>query len=430
MTVLKESELHQKLNDLLDRVWSAAEKELDTPVTSIGLHLYGHGGEVNILLNTDDDKSFQVEAIGDFKSRKWGEIIIPELEEWVIEGVEFEFERVDGARVDGGIEAYKSTFSSLVDATKHYISTVADGVWRPNFFVYEDSPVLMDVGFWECPEGILLPPQSPASQAPLVLNGFREGTPDGLKVYSIGFTERKYCGLYLSREGPQLPVRNGSPILKEWPTGVKAHAWASHKRKGELARVDKASFAIKRESSEELREWLRPFAEFLPLEDENDQGWDIIHVLGDAVGPPSKNRGLRGKPAPELTRDEWLQLECPIFRGSDGRDQLIYVIAGGDNNETDFFDLVKKYNLRGVQFDLVWCEDTSFLRDRLRAASEQIQDKAEKYSGSRELTSRYSEYWTERDFDIHQLYQDLKDHTDLKGMEGFLSVNLWHFYNV
>ena len=50
------------------------------PATSVGLHLYGHGGELGILLNSDDDESFQAEAIKCFRPRRWGELAIPELE--------------------------------------------------------------------------------------------------------------------------------------------------------------------------------------------------------------------------------------------------------------------------------------------------------------------------------------------------------------
>jgi len=94
MKSLEESDLKRRIRDLLDQVWADADSELDSPVTSIGLQLYGHGGEVNVLLNTDDDESFQAKAIEHFQSRRWGGLAIPELEEWVVEGEEFEFLRL------------------------------------------------------------------------------------------------------------------------------------------------------------------------------------------------------------------------------------------------------------------------------------------------------------------------------------------------
>ena len=414
---------------MLDRVWADANSELHSPVTGIGLHLYGHGGEVSIVLNTDDDESFQAAAIEYFKSKIWGGFVIPELECWAFEGEDFEFRRLDGTTIHGGHEAYEACFWCLVELTKNYISNVANGEWRPNYLVFEEIPGGFG-GFWECPRGISLPPRPPVSQEALALNGFQEGTPLGLKVYSVGFTERKYCGLYLDREGQKIPKLCGLPILKDWPKGVKAHSWSSHKRKGALAHIDNTSFAIKTEAPRELKEWLLPFVEFLPLEDEDGQGWDIVHVLGDVVGSSRKSREELGGPALELTREEWLEVGRPIFRGSNGRDEQILIVVDGSAKGTDFFDLAKEHDLRGVQFNLVWCEDTAFLRDRLHSAVEQIRDKAEKYSGSRELTGRYSEFWTERDFDYFQLDQRLKDHSELRGREGLLSVNLWRNYNV
>lgn len=429
MKCIEETELKTLVYEMLDGVWAAANSELHSAVTGIGLMLYGHGGEVSIFLNTDDDQSFQAEAIEYFKSKQWGGFAIPELEGWSIEGEEFEFRHHDGTTIHGGHEAYKACFRSVVELTKNYISNVADGEWRPNYLVFEETPVGIG-GFWECPGGIALPPQPPASQEALAVNGFREGEPLGLKIYSIGFTERKYCGLYLEREGPKIPKRCGIPVLKDWLKGVKAHSWSSHKRKGALARIDNMSFAIKTDAPREFKEWLRPFVEFLPLEDEDGQGWEIVHVLGDVVGASRKSREVRGKPALELTREEWLNVGRPIFRSSTGRDEQILIVVDGDTKTADFFDLAKAHDLRGVQFDLVWCEDTAFLRDRLHAAVEQIRDKAERYSGSRELTGRYSESWAERDFDYFQLDQRLKDHSELRGREGLLSVNLWHYYNV
>ncbi len=430
MKLLAESDLRPKIDKLLARVWKDAETEGVAPATSIGLHLYGHGGEVSVLLNMDDDESFQAEAIEYFDSKRWGELTIPELEGWVTGGEEFEFEKIDGTRVPKGQEAYEACFWSLVDAAKAYISNLDEGRWRPNFFVYEDSPVLMDGGLWNCPSGIPLPPRPAVADEPVSLNGFRFGCPDGLKVYSFGFTERKYCGLYLSREGPELPERNGIPIFEEWPMGVKAHAWATHKRKGHLARVDSCSFAINRNAPAALKEWLCPFAEFLPIEDEDGQGWEIVHLIGEVAASPKGEGRSHCKKALEQDRDGWMKVGQPIFRGSDGRDVRCFIIVDADPYQIDFLKLAHQHDIRGVQFELFWCEDTVFLRDRLHAAAEQIRDKAEKYSGSRELTGPYSECWTERDFGFHQLDRSTQDHTDLKGKEGWLSANLWHYYKV
>lgn len=223
--------------------------EFETPPTTVGLQFNGHCGRLSVVLNFDDDSSFQCEEVNEFTGPWLPGISVPEIEEWQETGNQLSIaEHGESSKREESIKSYRKLYEFIVTSSKEFFAAVPHDKWRPHRLVLSEYPVIMGGEVWVCPGGIPLPASPPEREDPPAVRGFKGAEPKGLKVFRLRGPQRKYCQVYLDTK--ESPSFDGSPVAHEWNLDSTATAYAQSKRRGTLAACNRPDgvFALNCES--------------------------------------------------------------------------------------------------------------------------------------------------------------------------------------
>lgn len=435
--ILRLADLRSSLEIFLEKAYLQIDELLPKKPTTIGITLRG-GGDLCISANIDDDESFQCEMIEDFTHpmieaiadfpigdvQAWQDASPPVLELENHTHVQGEFEDV-----------YQELFTFIVEASKDYCLKRQGHGWLPNRIVFEEAPWLCTGDEWFCPGGIPLPPQSPISDEPVDVCGFEGNSPEGLKVYKVKGNARKYQYLFFSRSNN--PPLNGIPIASIWKPGNESFTLLGELcRDGELwaCKISMSGdFALnpRSPSHSSLVEYFRTFAEFLPIEDNVGRSWELIHVLRVADLLDSKPyhfeystdrtrpyKILRHEFNAERLREHaglWFKLSALPSSGT-------YFCSAG--NDRGFIDVCQEFNFRGIEFELVWCDNTEFLARKLAEFKALMDQRLLRVMGSADVKSGAIRCVPKDLVHLWSRAKKVNHHSDLKGCEGLLCTSL------
>ena len=208
-----------------------------------------------------------------------------------------------------------------------------------------------------------------------------------------------------------MPPLDGSPQASNWPGDIVAensHAASGAKRTGTLAACSmlKGAIGLRRGSaaSGALREWFEPHAELLPIDEKSGSAWDLVHPL-------------TLKESFESAVDE----AC-IFKLASQPTEDVYFSEPADGSS--FIELCERVGARGIEFELVWCEDTEFLFERLAEFRALADQRLERVMGTSKVNPANIECLSSHQIWLLQKCRAAKSHGDLRGIEGLLCERL------
>lgn len=379
----------------VDRVHQ--EKRLGA--TSLGIHFDFRFGRMWLALNEDDDATYRCPYFEDFQQLNWGFQLLgdlvgledrvydqdPETEEPPLMLVDVK-ESIPLCIIE---DVCSQLYPRSVQWVQQWFGDQPGGAWKPIWlllgeqtFGYEDR-ILLD----KCrplPLAISEPYNLP----------FGDTRPPkaGLKVFVLSSSrDRKYAGLYPTKRINAGRLFVGHPVLNEFDQPTRVKLEPEGVRRGDLAKFegtiayrdqgDNATFISSHFDAE-------PAVERIALFD-GDQRWTAVNPLYP-VSVIDHSRCQFGINPPEGAA---LDVDIAEFDSKALREcrQSVFKLIEHphlgpffleDGHSPGFVSLCQKHQLRGVKFDMIWCEDLSEIIPMFEEFIELLRYRLKRLTGS------------------------------------------------
>jgi len=374
-------------------------KEGRQSATSLGIQFDFRFGRMWIALNGDDDESYRCPFFEDFQERDWGFAAFMDLAELEAKLEQLECEEgVPKVTLTGGDDAVE--MESIEDVCRHLYPLGVQWIqewfcaqqanqWKPIWLLLNevtsgnDDRIRVD-------QSRTLPPAI-VEQEPFFPVQGAAPPKKGAKVFVISYArDRKYAGLWATN-----PRRGnwfvGQSLAHEYSAPIPAMLDPEGVRRGDVARFERS--VAYRDSGANVAGIARFFDAEPQLEKlslfEGEENWTVVHPL-NPVSVLDQSRTLfewnsqqkifdRVKIA-EFDPDALRQMGRSVFKLSETPHLGSYFLE--DEEKPGFLSLCEKHGLRGLKFDMVWCEDLSGIIPRLDEFMDLIRFRLKRLTGS------------------------------------------------
>ncbi len=376
MITVRLDEIRPAIVTLLSESFRLIEANGLTQVSSFGVWFDSYRGAAGVSLNENDDDSYRCGCISSFTHSNWRGVRLEPLKNFEQEHYNLPegsdaIELVTNGSVEVCAELHDYSvrfFQEAVRWVKEFFDSLPTGGWRPVWIVIEESNSCLVEG-WKCADG---PPPRPSgdwAREPLVTRGFKAPT-HGLRVYKLRSNNEKYAPTFLD-DNVRLKL-DGISRRTEFGQPLPVNCFDQMMRVGGLAIcAGTRTFALLESAPQfpEAARFLEPWVEFLPVSN-GDRTWQLVHALDpisvlNQAATEFEKMGDRvyGVKVAEFDPGRLRQLGCPIFQPAEAPTGSPYFL---ETEESESFpQFCQRVGLRGIDFDLVWCEDLNEIRAHL-----------------------------------------------------------------
>ena len=374
-------------------------KEDKLSATSLGIQFDFRFGRMWIALNGDDDESYRCPYFEYFQERNWGFTAFKDLIDLG--------DQLDRLGYEEGVSVVTLTdgddsdeMESIEDVCEYLYPLSLEWIqewfcdqppnqWKPIWLLLHentsgnDDRIRMDQSRSLPPTIVENVPNTPVQGAP--------PPKQGAKVFVISYSrDRKYARLWPtnSRTGVGFV---GQPLANEYTASISVKLDPECVRRGDVAAFER-SLAYRNSGSNAAAIGrffdAEPELERLPLFD-GEKHWTVIHPL-NPVSVLDHSRTLF-RPNPTGNSFDWVEIpefdlaalrrtERSVFKLIETKHLGPYFLE--DEPNSGFLSLCEKHNLRGLKFDLVWCEDLSCIIPMLDEFLDLIRFRVKRLTGT------------------------------------------------
>ncbi|HTL27602.1 MAG TPA: hypothetical protein VL282_00210 [Tepidisphaeraceae bacterium] len=368
MITVRLDEIRSTVVALLAESFRQIEANGLTEVTSFGVWFDAYQGAVGVSLNDNDDDSYRCETLSSYTRKNWRGVGLEPLKN-------FEQDHYNLPEGSDSIEIVANgvshTHAELQDYFEHFFregvgwvreffESLPAGGWRPVWIQIEESNS-HSVECLKCADGPPPPPSGDWTREPLKIRGFTPPT-RGFKIYKLGFRNEKYASIHLDQD-VRLKL-DGTSKKAEFGQPFPVKCFDHMLRLGGLADCfGTKTFALSAAAPQfrEAKQFLESWVELLPVSS-GDRVWQLVHalhpisVLNQAATEFEKmGERIYAIKVAEFEVAQLRQFARPIFQIADAPTGTPYFL---ETEESESFpQFCQRIGLRGIDFDLVWCED-------------------------------------------------------------------------
>ena len=374
-------------------------KEDKLSATSLGIQFDFRFGRMWIALNGDDDESYRCPYFEDFQERNWGFTVFKELIDLgdQLDRLEYE-EGVPQVTLTDSDESV--AMESISDVCRHLYPLGVQWIeewffaqpanqWKPIWLLLNentagnDDRIRIDQSRSLPPTIVENVPTSPV-----------QGTPPpklGAKVFVISYSrDRKYAGLWPinSRSGVWFM---GQALANEYTAPISVKLDPECVRRGDVAKFERnVAYLNSGANAAAIARFFdaEPQIERLPLFD-GEHNWTVAHPLNSVAVLDhsrttfrlnSKTRAMDHVEIAEFDSGALRQMGRSVFNLTES--SYLGPCFFEDERNSGFISLCEKHSLRGLKFDLVWCEDLSNIIPKLDEFLDLIRFRVNRLTGT------------------------------------------------
>ncbi|MFO1485025.1 MAG: hypothetical protein U1F71_16820 [Verrucomicrobiaceae bacterium] len=397
MITIDVSLIRKTIIEAVDAAVSRITREKRKNATSLGVDLDFRFGRLRIAINDDDDESFRCPYFEHFKDREWGLATFDESTVLAdrLDGLDSDDEDDPQIRVVDGDEekmlqiledVCRWLFPKCIEWITSWFKEQPASRWRP-IWLRVDEETVGEGESVRIAQNRKIPRAKKVEKEPLRLIGF---TPpkSGIKIFKLGMREREYVDLW-SDNFDAAPRFVGQPLADDYDEPIPVKTNPPLVRFGDLACYECGLVYLNsgRHAAALIDYFNDPNFERIPLFD-GEREWTAVHPLKPVSvldqcrtefdWSPVK-KAFDGVRVCEFDADALRRMGRSIFKIQESPFLGPFFLE--DERSPGFLGLCEKMGLRGVKFELIWCEDLSEILPKFEEFMDRIKAFVKRLTG-------------------------------------------------
>lgn len=375
MLTIQAAKIREVILDTVQVAVKRVVREKRKSATSLGILFNFRFGTMSIAINDDDDESFRCPYFEYFQQQNWASANFDDLVDLEDALIKAESDVDNVVLVDQGEheklgiieDVCLALFPKAIRWVTEWFHAQPPRQWQPIWLRFEEG----GVGRGET-IGIATARKIPRRKRNEEETSILRGLPPpkkGAKVFVISYhRDRKYAGLWPTQRTSLGPWFMGKPLAGEYDGPVPVKLDPEGVRRGDLAKFE-GSFAYLDSGAKTaaIARYLdsEPHIERFPLFDA-EQNWTAIHPLNPVPVLDTNRTLFDWQPDKRVFEGVRIAEFDPEALRRSGRSIFKLVESPylgpfflEDELKSGFLSLCEKLGLRGLVFDMIWCEDLS-----------------------------------------------------------------------